>query len=209
MKKTTFIHIIGLAAVVLLISTGVRSQEKYVLDKDNFTLKIEGTSNAHDWDMQAEDISGELSAKVRNSIVENFKNADIKVNAEELESGKRIMNNKTYEALKTEEHPRIKFQLKSVEDLYTAGSNFSGKANGVLTIAGNSQTVSIPFSGKINGDGQFSVSGDYSLKMTEYNIDPPKAMFGSLKTGDEVTIKYDFVFQEKSGMLTDKNQSNK
>ena len=198
MRKRRFINIIGLVAVVLLFSTAVQAQETYQLDKDNFTLKIEGTSNVHGWDMQAEDVTGELSAKVQNSLLENFKDVDIQVDVEKLESGKRIMNNKTYEALESEEHPRIKFQLQSVEDLYSAGNRFSGKANGVLTIAGNSKTVSIPFSGKMNGEDQFSVSGDYSLKMTEYDIDPPKAMFGSLKTGDEVTIKYDFVFKEKS-----------
>ena len=206
MKKKAFIHIIGLVAVVFLFSTGLQAQEEYQLDKNNFTLKIEGTSNAHDWDMKAEDVSGELSAKVQNSLIENFNDADIQISVEKLESGKRIMNNKTYEALESEDHPKIKFQLKSVEDLYSAGSSFSGKAKGVLTIAGNSKTVSIPFSGKVNGNDQFSVSGDYSLKMTEYDIDPPKAMFGSLKTGDEVTIKYDFVFKEKSGMLTNKNK---
>ena len=198
MRKRRFINIIGLIAVVFLFSSAIQAQETYQLDKDNFTLKIEGTSNAHDWDMQAEDVSGDLSAKVQNSLLENFKDVDIQVDVEKLESGKRIMNNKTYEALESEEHPRIKFQLQSVEDLYSAGNRFSGKANGVLTIAGNSKTVSIPFSGKMNGEDQFSVSGDYSLKMTEYDIDPPKAMFGSLKTGDEVTIKYDFVFKEKS-----------
>jgi len=206
MKKRRFINIIGFVAVVFIFSIGVQAQETYQLDKDNFTLIIEGTSNAHDWDMQAEDVSGELSAKVQSSLIENFEDADIQINVEKLESGKRIMNNKTYEALESDDHPKIRFQLKSVEDLYTAGSNFSGKANGVMTIAGNSKTVSIPFSGKVNGENKFSVSGDYSLKMTEYDIDPPKAMFGSLKTGDEVTIKYDFVFKEKSGMLTNKNK---
>jgi len=206
MRKRRIINIIGLVAVVFLFSTGVQAQEEFQLDKNNFTLKIEGTSNAHDWDMKAEDISGELYAELGNSLIENFKTADIQVNVEKLESGKRIMNNKTYEALESEDHPKIKFQLRSVEDLYSAGNRFSGKANGVLTIAGNSKTVSIPFSGKMKGEDQFSVSGDYSLKMTEYDIDPPKAMFGSLKTGDEVTIKYDFVFKEKSGMLTNKDK---
>ena len=209
MRRKGFIHIIGLVAVAFFISTGLQAQEKYQLDSDNFTLKIKGTSNAHDWDMEAEDVSGELSAKVQNSLIEQFNAADIKIEAEKLESGKSIMNKKTYEALQSEEHPKIKFQLKSVEDLYSAGSSFSGKAKGVLSIAGNSRTVSIPFSGKMNGEDQFSVSGDYSLKMTDYDIDPPKAMFGTLKTGDEVTIKYDFVFKETSGMLTNKNKSNK
>ncbi|SRR6056297_1827756 len=206
MKRQAILYLIGFVAIILSFSTEIFAQEKYEILQDKFTLKIEGSSNLHDWDMEAESISGELYAKVQNSLVENFNAADIQVSVEKLESGKRIMNNKTYEALQSEKHPKIRFKLQSVDDLYSAGNSFSGKANGRLTIAGNSKVVSIPFSGKMNGEDQFTVSGDYSLKMTEYNVDPPKAMFGSLKTGDEVTIKYEFVFREKSGIFTNKNK---
>jgi polyisoprenoid-binding protein YceI len=156
--------------------------------------------------MKAENISGDVQANVKNSLVKDFSTGDIHVQVEKLESGKRIMNNKTYDALESNDHPKISFQLRSVENLYAAGSRFSGKAKGKLTIAGNSKMVTIPFSGKMNGNDEFSVNGDYSLKMSEYGVEPPSAMLGSLKTGDEVTIKYEMTFKEKSGMLTTKNK---
>jgi polyisoprenoid-binding protein YceI len=41
-----------------------------------------------------------------------------------------------------------------------------------------------------------TVSGDYTLKMTDYGIQPPKAMWGTIKTGDEVTIKFEIVLYQ-------------
>jgi hypothetical protein len=206
MKRRTLITIIGIAAVLVSLSNGLFGQEQYKIVQDKFTLKIEGTSNLHDWNMKAENISGDVQANVKNSLVKDFSTGDIHVQVEKLESGKRIMNNKTYDALESNDHPKISFQLRSVENLYAAGSRFSGKAKGKLTIAGNSKMVTIPFSGKMNGNDEFSVNGDYSLKMSEYGVEPPSAMLGSLKTGDEVTIKYKMTFKEKSGMLTTKNK---
>ena len=206
MKRRTLITIIGIAAILISMSNGLIGQERYEIVQDKFTLKIEGTSNLHDWDMKAENISGEVKANVKNSLIKDFNAGGIHVQVKKLESGKHIMNNKTYDALESDDHPKISFQLNSVENLYAAGSRFSGKAKGRLTIAGNSKMVSIPFSGKMNGNDQFSVNGDYSLKMSDYGVEPPSAMLGSLKTGDKVTIKYEMTFQEKSGMLTTKDK---
>lgn len=206
MKRTTFITIIGIAAVLISLSNGLFGQEQYKIVQDKFTLKIEGTSNLHDWDMKAENVSGDVQANVKNSLIKDFNAGDIHVQVEKLESGKRIMNNKTYDALESDDHPKISFQLRSVENLYAAGSRFSGEAKGKLTIAGNSNMVTIPFSGKMNGNDEFSVNGNYSLKMSDYGVEPPSAMLGSMKTGDEVTIKYEMTFKEKSGMLTTKNK---
>jgi hypothetical protein len=42
--------------------------------------------------------------------------------------------------------------------------------------------------------------------MSDYGVETPSAMLGSLKTGDKVSIKYEMTFKEKSGMLTTKNK---
>lgn len=204
MKHSNLFKVLGVSLLLSVASLALKGQEQYRLVNDQYSLKIEGTSNLHDWTMEAEDISGDVTAEMKSSVLESFKNATIRVPVEKLESGKRIMNNKTYDALKSDDHPHIEFQLKSVEDMYAAGSRFSGTARGNLTIAGKSRMVSIPFSGKINGNNQFKVSGDYSLNMTSYDVDPPKAMFGSLTTGDKVTIQYEFVFEQASDMYTNR-----
>jgi len=34
------------------------------------------------------------------------------------------------------------------------------------------------------------VTGSYKFKMSSFGIDPPRAMLGTIRTGDEVTIKF-------------------
>ena len=42
-------------------------------------------------------------------------------------------------------------------------------------------------------DGSVQVTGSVSMKMSEFGIEPPTAMFGTLTTGDEVTIEFNFL----------------
>ena len=39
-------------------------------------------------------------------------------------------------------------------------------------------------------DGQYQVSGAYPMKMTDFGIEPPTALLGTMTTGDDVTINF-------------------
>ena len=64
---------------------------------------------------------------------------------------------------------------------------------GNLTIAGATKPLEIIFDAKVSSN-KIVLSGSKSLKMTDFKIDPPKAMFGTITTGDEVIIKFETVF---------------
>jgi hypothetical protein len=205
MKKRKLLRIIMIVVLCLIFIPGIYAQQKYHLVDEKVKLKIKGTSNLHDWTMQAEKLTGNIYARLNGSSIETIKAGSIRVEVDEIQSGKRIMNNKTYDALRSDKHPYINFQLKSVDDMYSAGRNFSGKARGILTIAGQSRNVTIPVSGNIE-DNSIIIDGDYLIKMTNYEVDPPTAMFGSLKTGDEVTVEYKLLFKTQSGFLTEETK---
>ena len=38
--------------------------------------------------------------------------------------------------------------------------------------------------------GKVQFTGSYTLKMTDFSVKPPTAMFGTIKTGDEITVKF-------------------
>jgi hypothetical protein len=46
----------------------------------------------------------------------------------------------------------------------------------------------------VNPSGVVNVKGIVPLKMTDFGVDPPTAMLGALKTGDDIKINYDFQF---------------
>ncbi|UJH90754.1 YceI family protein [Antarcticibacterium sp. 1MA-6-2] len=118
------------------------------------------------------------------------------VQAESLKSGKSGMDKNTYKALKTDSNKDITYKLNKVNniDCVTAGS-CKVTTSGTLTIAGTSKPVEITFDAKVTGD-KVTLTGSKSLKMTEFKVDPPTAMFGTITTGDQVNIKFQSTFSK-------------
>lgn len=184
----------GILLLGLLTSTLVKAQKAYQVRENDYAIEIEGTSNLHNWSMQTEGVSGKVLTMWGQNGLEGFKKVNLTVPVKNLESGKRIMNRKTYDVLEAEKHPRITFELISVSNWESSGSEFSGTATGTLKIAGKSRIMAVPFNGKILDDNTFRVKGSFALRMTEFGIDPPTAMLGTLKTGNEVTLDYQVTF---------------
>jgi polyisoprenoid-binding protein YceI len=127
------------------------------------------------------------------------------VPAEGLKSKNSLMDKKTYSALKSDKHNRISFALNSVNGLSANGNSLSGTAQGTLSIAGKTQTVSFPFSGEIQNDNTISVTGKEKINMKDFNISPPTALMGTMKTGEEVTVHFNVNFQPDQ-VLSELNQ---
>ncbi|MBU2913746.1 MULTISPECIES: YceI family protein [Reichenbachiella] len=176
MKLTTIIF-----AVIALLA----GQTQLKLNKEKSSITIFGTSTVHDWESTVNtfDIRGD---KDGNSI----KNLKVTMVTKSIKSGKSIMDGKTYDALLEEDHPQITLQA---DQLTISDGKVTG--SGKLALAGQTKTIAI--SGKVISDNnsQIHIQGANKIDMTQYGIEPPTAMFGSLITGDEVTIKYDIKFQ--------------
>ena len=44
--------------------------------------------------------------------------------------------------------------------------------------------------------GTIDFSGSQKIKMTDYGVTPPKALFGALVTGDDITISFSTTFSQ-------------
>ncbi|MFO8235508.1 MAG: YceI family protein [Bacteroidales bacterium] len=195
-KLTGLIGLIGLITALVVSSMSLHAQNQKQMSLDDYTLQIEGTSNLHDWEMDVTEISGYTRTMFNSPTLAGIEDAEITVNVKGIKSDKNLMDKKTYNALKADDYSEITYEVQGVDDLKTSGSQFSGTAFGDLTIAGETKHVLIPFEGKVNNGGEgLTVTGEYALDMTEYNVEPPKAMMGSIKTGEEVKLKYEFKFR--------------
>ncbi len=63
----------------------------------------------------------------------------------------------------------------------------NGKVQGDLTVAGQSNSISVPLS--VRDDG--TVSGSVTLKQSDFGIKQFKALMGALKVSDEVTVDFE------------------
>lgn len=67
-------------------------------------------------------------------------------------------------------------------------------ANGELTISGVTNTIEMNVDYEILPDGSVLFKGTQAIKMTDYKVDPPKAMFGAIKAGEDVEVIFDAKF---------------
>jgi polyisoprenoid-binding protein YceI len=104
------------------------------------------------------------------------------------------MTNKTHDALQSDKYPEITFSSDKQSVLASGDRGLSSTVTGELLINGIKRNISIPLEFTITGD-RLNVSGSKSLKMSDYEIKPPTAIMGTLKTGDEVTISFDLKFE--------------
>jgi len=149
-------------------------------------LVIKGTSSVHDWESEVKDfkVSGVMSEEMINNL-------NVEITVKSIKSGKSIMDDKTYEALKADKFAKVQFMAPT---LNVSGEQIVG--NGTLVLAG--QKKSVPITAKVIGQtaSSFTVQGAVTLDMTEYGIEPPTAMFGTLETGETVTIEYQLLLNK-------------
>ncbi|WP_047247355.1 YceI family protein [Maribacter thermophilus] len=191
-NKNTYRTTFGLLIFLLIISNIALAQE-FDLKNNTSSLTVLGTSSLHDWEIDAEEQNG----KIVFSDLEAAEIGQLQVTvvAESLKSGKSGMDKNTYKALKTSKYKDISFVLAEVTKTSDKGNgNYAVSVIGDLTIAGVKKRIPLQFSLKISGD-KITLTGETSFNMTDYNIEPPKALLGTITTGDEVTIKFNTIFQ--------------
>lgn len=185
------------ALSLLLIPMMAVSQSAYTLDESS-SMIIEGTSTIHDWEADVEemDINITLAPEQlgKDAMVSPVESFSLTVPVESIESGKGSMNRKIYGALKEDDYPNISFKLTSSE--LTGNSTpeaFTLNVTGDLTIAGKTNQVTFPVKATRVNENSFRFEGDYTLNMEDYDVDPPSAMFGTIKAGEEVDIIFNIL----------------
>lgn len=168
------------------------------------SMTIAGTSNMHDWTAEVEKLTGTIKAKVENGKIVDIQDVAISIDAQSLKSsGGSIMNSKINDALNSKKNPKISFKLSKVDKITESSGSFRVSAIGVLSIAGTTQNISLDVMGRLLPNGSIEFTGIKKLKMTDYKVEPPTAMFGAMTTGDEVTLTFKVILQTKQ--LTSKN----
>lgn len=185
---------VSITALVMLLSVGALFSQQKVAAKDGSTISVKGTSTLHDWDMQVEKYTSSANFTIEeNTIV--ISNSNFSFKTEDLKSNSSGMNNKAYEALMTKKHPTIKFQQNGDVKTTITNDKFNASVSGTLTIAGTSKRVTLQTKGELLSDGTVKVLGSLDDKMSLYGVVPPKAMMGTIKSGDEIKISFNVAYK--------------
>jgi polyisoprenoid-binding protein YceI len=161
-------------------------------------LWVDGTSTMRKWTCRANDVNavidGESNAIAQVAAGEKGVRAvRVRVQSEKMECGNGTMNEHMKKALKVEANPTIEFTLSGY-DVSKSADGVTGTLNGTLSLGGVQKTVAIPAVAKSEA-GVLHVTGAYPLKMTEYDLKPPKLMLGRIKVGETVTVRFDLLLK--------------
>ncbi|MBN2481307.1 MAG: YceI family protein [Bacteroidales bacterium] len=192
--KTIMNRYISLAVFFLVSVSQAHSQMTYRIVPSNSKLTIHGTSSVHDWIMEADQFTCNLVFELDDMKVQNIADIQFSVAVKDIRSESNLMDKKAYNALKEDQSPYITFRQTALESLNSENGQATGKISGYLSVAGKTKQVVVPFTGKILTNNRISVSGIISLKMSDFNVEPPTAMLGVLKTDDAITLNYSFEF---------------
>ncbi|MBV6643735.1 MAG: YceI family protein [Cyclobacteriaceae bacterium] len=189
---------LSIAVVILCqISFG---QSSYTVDPSS-KVTVKGTSTLHDWTSETKTIQGNYVFKsavtdkkfpTSGSIVSDVKLV-IPVTSLYSERGD-AMNNKTHNAFVYETNPEITFVVKSDQlKEVTKEGKFKLVVTGDLTMAGHTESITLDMEGERLANNQLKFFASKKINMTTYEMVPPSAMFGQIKTGEEVTIEFDLL----------------
>jgi polyisoprenoid-binding protein YceI len=198
-KKLYSLIAFGCFGIFVLYSSGFFRTNTYILTES--VIRITGTSALKDWETVSADASGEAEIEVDNGFVKMIHSLRLHIPSESLKSGNNQMDKNVYDALKTAQHPHIVFVLQSAEEITSPSADKRVRVRGNLTIAGVTNPVTVTGNGSVSNQ-TISFRGTHPLKMTDFNIEPPSALLGTVKAHDEIqihfTVSYRPVDQSKS-----------
>lgn len=184
----------GSLLIMVFVFQNAQAQT-YKLNNSASIMEVDGTSNLHDWQIKAEDQHGKLIAVFEDGKLVQISELHFTVAAESLKSGKSAMDKNTYKALNTGKHKHISFKMNKAKNMDCGSGDCSVTVSGNLTIAGTTKPIDITFNVKVSG-AQISLSGTKTLKMTTFGVEPPKAMLGTITTGDAIDVRFQSVFSK-------------
>jgi polyisoprenoid-binding protein YceI len=199
--KSKVIHLWVLTPLVALLSSPGKAQEIFTVK--SVEASIHGTSTLHDWKSTITQIECKGYFLSEGPSLQAIKSIFVKIPVTGIKSKEgKIMDEKTYEAFKSETNPYIVFTADSAQVKIDLNQSVVITVSGNLTMAGKTRLIVLNASGWLLPNGDVSLSITRKLTMTSFNMKPPTAMFGTIKAGDEIEIRVDLVLTRPEAMKT-------
>jgi polyisoprenoid-binding protein YceI len=193
------------AALIALATTAGAQETARVAVAPESKLWIDGTSNLHGWTCKAEKLEAavELDKAAASELAvappKALKRVEVKVLVKSLKCGHGGMDDNLYKALNADASPQISYIMATFEVVPgDVKDTFTLKTIGSLIIAGRENKIAMDVTAKRLVDGTVKATGMVPIKMTDFGIKPPTAIFGRLKTGDEVKVNFELTVGAKA-----------
>ncbi|WP_308991163.1 YceI family protein [Mariniflexile litorale] len=159
------------------------------------SLKVKGTTNVSDFSCVFN------INKFKNPIqvfyhVENgkivFNKTALVLENDCFDCGGRAINNDFQKILKSDKYPQITLFLKEINQTENM-RDVQASIN--IEIAGVTQDYKIPV--KVKKSNDLFISGDLVIRLSDYNLETPKKLFGLISINDIIKIDFQLLIREK------------
>ena len=174
-------------------------------------VNVEGSSTLHSWKTVVNNVEGELVAgnkfaKMKLKEGEEVGTVSLKFEVASMDGGRGdAMNDKITNALKASEAPFIEFtstEPAKINSITNKTENtFTILSKGDLSMAGKTQPVEIELEGKYIDENTIEFTGKREMKMSDFDIEQPSAMFGTIVAGDDITINFNLQFSNSTNKM--------
>ncbi len=221
MKMRTFLA--ANLAVLLLAGFSARAADEGTkfFARAGSKLRMEGTSNIHDWQVESSLIGGyiEVGPKFPTEPGQAAEPGKYDAKAEPFvmvrslksveKDGKPYsdrMDEVTYEHLKEAQFKQITYKLTELTLKEVAKSKdapYVFDSTGELTVAGVTNKITMPVNilpvVDPKGEKRLEITGNITVKMTDFKVDPVyiNLVVGHIKTGDDIKLVFKWIVGQK------------
>jgi polyisoprenoid-binding protein YceI len=161
---------------------------------------IEGTSTIRSFQCSVPEYTLTVNADGTGAVAsvlagqKAVKTVELTVPAAKIDCGSGTMNDHMREAIKAEENPTIRFTLGSY-DVAKGTDGVQGTLHGSLSLGGAQHPIEVAAVATDAGNGAMHIVGGYEVALSAYDLKRPSLMFGRIKVGDKVQVKFDLVLK--------------
>ncbi|MDH3648185.1 MAG: YceI family protein [Saprospiraceae bacterium] len=183
----TLLPKILIVASFLFISDLAFSQQLWEVDPSLSKATVDGNSTLKKWSAETNSIRG----KVQLDSMNHFISVQLFFESASLEGGRGAdMDKKIYLALKADDFPEVSYQSNHID---MTGENGMIRSIGKVVIAGEEREISIDVH---KGSDPLSFTAEKDLKLSEFSIEPPTAMFGQIVCYDDISLSFELSFKK-------------
>lgn len=181
MKKNILVLLFLICSNWLL--AGQPKQMKVYADKTKSTITYSMHHILHSWDGVSKDVNSIIVTDVKRSEI-----SQVAVSVKVLSFDSKNANRDSHmmEATEAIKYPTISFSGNSIRQ-----DGDTLQASGTLTFHGVSKPITIKAEKKIINK-KTEITGSFSIKMTDFDIDPPSLM--GVATDDDIKLSFDMFY---------------
>ena len=194
--KKTLITVSALIAVTATAGAQSASAIRLRLDPTS-EVTIEGTSSMHAFHCKTNKINAYVDvdpgyARDLTKVARPIVSVKVNIVVRTLSCGNGQMDKNMYSTLDADKNPLIKYTMSNYDilDGTKSPAAFVATTTGTLSISGQEKVINMKINAERLSDGKATAQAEEAILMTDFGIKPPSFMFGTLKVGNEVTVKF-------------------